>query len=53
LAADAVMVGSTIIRRENGADNDRRVGGTAANPTRSGTQQQGWPFDRLQVGVGA
>jgi hypothetical protein len=31
-AADAVMVGSEIIRREIGTDNDRRVGGIAANP---------------------
>jgi len=27
------MVGSEIIRHDNGADNNRRVGGEAANPT--------------------
>jgi len=27
------MVGRKIIRHENAADNDRRVGGIAANPT--------------------
>jgi hypothetical protein len=32
-AADAVMVGGEIIRRDNGADNNRRVGGQAAHPT--------------------
>ena len=32
-AADAVMVGGEIIRRETGTDNNRRVGGEAANPT--------------------
>jgi len=32
-AADAVMVGSEIIRHDIGADNNRRVGGKAANPT--------------------
>jgi len=26
-AADAVIIGSKIIRRESGADNNRRVGG--------------------------
>jgi len=32
-AADAVIVGSKIIRRDIGTDNNRCVGGKAANPT--------------------
>ena len=34
-AADAVMIGFEIIRRDIGANNNRRVGGKAANPTPS------------------
>ncbi len=36
-AADAVIVGSKIIRRESEADNNHRVGGQAANPTDQST----------------
>jgi hypothetical protein len=32
-AVDAVVVSRQIIRHDIGADNNRRVGGTAANPT--------------------
>jgi len=39
-AADAVMVDRKIIRRDSGADNDRRVGSEAANPTLCDSRQR-------------
>jgi hypothetical protein len=32
-AANASVIAREIIRRDNGTDNNRRVGGAAANPT--------------------